>query len=233
VIAGLPDLPRWVEAHDLAAHPASWRRTLGAQGWCIGSERLQLICVWGEPTTAAIAELARELPAYTLLVPAECEEVARATCRATRRPIARAILHTLDDASTLPDYDGAAPLPAEASLAHLPLELAEELARARAAVTVWAAWVDGVPVSFAYAPARSTAWFSTAVDTAPGARQLGLATIVASAMIRAERAGGREPVWGATEDNVASLRIAMRLGFRAVDELWLVAPASAPPDPAA
>jgi hypothetical protein len=47
---------------------------------------------------------------------------------------------------------------------------------------------------------------------------------VAAALIRDERAQGREPVWGATEDNVASLRLARRLGFVATDELWLVTP---------
>ena len=56
-----------------------------------------------------------------------------------------------------------------------------------------------------------------------GARQLGLATIVSSAMIRHEIAQGRAPVWGADEGNVASLRLAARLGFQAVDEIWVAA----------
>ena len=59
------------------------------------------------------------------------------------------------------------------------------------------------------------------VDTLPGARQLGLATIVASTLIRDERRHGREPVWGADEHNHASLRLAARLGFVPVDELWV------------
>jgi hypothetical protein len=40
-------------------------------------------------------------------------------------------------------------------------------------------------------------------------------------MIRAERALGREPVWGAADGNHASLRLAARLGFVAVDALWV------------
>jgi predicted GNAT family acetyltransferase len=89
---------------------------------------------------------------------------------------------------------------------------------------VWAAWVDGEPVSFAYAPWRSASYFDVSVDTLPGVRQLGLATTVAAAMIRDERARGREPVWGADEHNGASLRLAKRLGFEAVDEIWVVPP---------
>ena len=43
-------------------------------------------------------------------------------------------------------------------------------------------------------------------------------------MIREERARGAEPVWGADEENHASLRLAARLGFVAVDEIWVCAP---------
>ena len=86
--------------------------------------------------------------------------------------------------------------------------------------------MEGEPVSFAYAPWRSAKWFDVSIDTLPGARQLGLATIVASAMIRDERTRGREPVWGADQGNTASLRLAKRLGFAAVDEIWVCAHAS-------
>lgn len=223
MIAGLPDLPRWVEAHDLAGDPDSWRRELGA-GLAIGADHDPLICIVGDASPAAVAELARAHPGHALLIAHERADVVGAL-RADGRPVIRAILHTLADPDTLPDYDGAAPLPAEASLAHLPPALAAELARARKRTPVWAAWVDGLPVSFAYASARSTAWFDISVDTVPGARQLGLATIVAAAMIRDERARGREPVWGATEDNPGSLRTAHRLGFAPVDELWVATPA--------
>ena len=214
----LPDLPRWVEAHDLARDPASWQRD-GCIGHDGGSE--PVICIYGPLPVDAVIALAAEHPQHTLLVPRERTDLVAAL----PRPVVRAILHTLPDPDTLPDYDGAAPLPVDASLAHLPDELRAELEDARTWATVWTAWLDGIPMSFAYAAALSAAWFDISVDTVPGARQLGLATIVASTMIRAERANGREPVWGATEDNIASLRLAARLGFVAVDELWVAAPA--------
>jgi hypothetical protein len=221
-MTGLPDLPRWVEAHGIAADPASWRRALGT-GFAVGHDRARLIVVGGDADVAACDELARTHTAYTMLFAIEREDLA-ASARTHGRVVVRAVLHTLPDPDALPELEGAYPLQPDASLAHLPLALADELSGARTDRTIWTAWVDGEPVSFAYAPWRSAAWFDVSVDTAPGARQLGLATVVATALIRDERAQGREPVWGATEDNVASLRLARRLGFVASDELWLVPP---------
>jgi L-amino acid N-acyltransferase YncA len=118
----------------------------------------------------------------------------------------------------MPDYEGAIPLPADAVL---PDALAAELGDARGRGEIWSAYVDGEPAAFAYAPWRSERWFDVSVDVIPGARQLGLGTIVAAAMIRHERAAGREPVWGADEDNHASLRLAARLGFVECDRIWV------------
>lgn len=217
----LPDVPRWVEAHGIAADPAGWRRPLGG-GFAVGSDTARLIVVAGEADPEAVRALALEHVKHTLLVAIEREDLA-AALRGGGRSIERAILHTLADPEALPDLEGAEPLPSDAPLGHLREELAAELAAARAGERpIWSAWVNGAPVSFAYAPWRSAGWFDVSVDVLPGARQLGLGTIVAAAMIRSERALGREPVWGADEHNAASLRLAKRLGFTAVDELWVV-----------
>ncbi|HWO19694.1 MAG TPA: GNAT family N-acetyltransferase [Kofleriaceae bacterium] len=218
----LPDQPRYVEAHGIAADPASWRRELGT-GFAVGSDRARLIVVCNEADPGATLRLARERPLYTFLL--MTDDLA-AALRGAGRGVVRAILHTLPDPAALPDLDGAAALAPDTSLAHTPEALAEELHAAHAYSTVWAAWVDGAPVSFAYAPWRSPRWFDVSVDTLAATRQLGLGTLVAAAMIRDERARGREPVWGADEHNLPSLRLARRLGFRAVDELWLAAPPS-------
>jgi hypothetical protein len=207
----LPDLPRWVEAHGIAADPEGWREELGG-GFIVGHDRARLIVVAGDVEPGEVAPLASR--PHVILV--EREELGLALGRRCER----AILHTLPDPAALPDYEGATPL----GDASAPPPLADELAWARTRGTIWSAWVDGAPVSFAYAPWRSASWFDVSVDTLPGARQLGLGTIVAAAMIRDERAHGREPVWGADEDNVASLRLARRLGFEPVDEIWVCAP---------
>jgi hypothetical protein len=224
----LPDLPRWIEAHGMAADPASWQRRLGG-GFAVGNDAARLVVVAGDAGAGQVAALARELPSHTMLFAIERADLAAAT----GREVVRALLHTLAGRSDaggpgpgnddLPDLEGAFPLPADASLAHLPAPLADELARVRAHRTIWTAWLDGVPVSFAYAPWRSARWFDVSVDTLPEARQLGLGRIVATAMIRGERAHGREPVWGADEGNTASLGLARSLGFVTVDALWVAA----------
>ena len=223
---GLPDVPRWIEAHGIAADPASWRRELGG-GFAVGSDRARLIVVAGDADAAALAALARALPSHTLLVAVERPDLAAAT----GRRVERALLHALPHApgsgppprpEDAPDADaGAVALPADASLAHLPQALAEELEAARPHRTIWTVFLDGLPVSFAYAPWRSARWFDVSVDTLPEARQLGLGRMAAVAMIRGEQALGRAPVWGADEGNAASLRLARALGFVEVDQLWV------------
>jgi hypothetical protein len=214
----LPDLPRWIEAHGIAADPASWRRALGA-GFAVGSDAARLVVVAGDADPAEVAALAREVPGHTMLFAIERADLAAASGRG----VVRALLLTLPDPSGLPELEGATPLPPEASLAHVPETLASELAAVRAQRTIWTAFLDGAPVSFAYAPWRSARWFDVSIDTLPEARQLGLGRLVAAAMIRDERAQGREPVWGADEGNAASLRLAHGLGFVKVDELWVAA----------
>ena len=204
----LPDLPRWVEAHGIAADPTSWRRELGA-GFALGSDRAKLIVIAGEVDTAAVRALAAELPRHAILV-------------GEGHGGERAILHTLPDPDALPELEGAVLLAPDAPLDHLQPALVEELRATRE--RVWCAWVDELPVAFAYAPWRSERWFDVSIDVDPSARQLGLGTIVATALIHDERARGREAVWGADEDNHASLALARRLGFVPVDELWVIAP---------
>jgi hypothetical protein len=206
----IPDIPRWVEAHGIAGDPDHWQEELG-NGYALGHDAAKLIVVIGDASPRALAALVSRFPQHTLLL----ESSALAP-----RPAQRAILHTLD--GEVPDLEGALPLPADAPL---PPALAEELTWARKrGTTIWTAYVDNEPVSFAYAPWRSERYFDVSVDTLPGARQLGLATITAAAMIRDEQAKGRQPVWGADEGNHASLRLAARLGFKAVDEIWVCAP---------
>jgi len=196
----LPDIPRWVEAHGIAADPTHWRRELGDGCYALGHDAMRLVVLVGEPPAVL------DLPST------------HAVLSTTPLPrSARAILHTLD--GDAPDFEGAVELPASAPL---PEYLATELTWARTRGPIWTCYVDGEPAAFAYAPWRSPTLFDVSVDVIPGARQLGLGTIVASALIAAERP--RRPVWGADEGNHASLRLAARLGFTPLDEIWVAPP---------
>ena len=204
----LPDVPRWVEAHGIAADPEHWRTPLGA-GFALGHDAAKLIVIAGDADVHALAALARAYPQHTLLLEKPS---------LVDRPTERAILHTLPEGAALPAGEGAVLLD---NAVALPEPLADELAWAKRRGPVFTVFLDGTAAAFAYAPWRSPKLFDVSVDTVIGARQLGLATIVAAAMIRHEMAQGRAPVWGADEGNVASLRLAARLGFVAVDEIWV------------
>jgi hypothetical protein len=219
ILALVPDLPRWVEARAmlLAGAPVA---AAGA-GSLVWSDEAALCAVVGDAAPDAVLAAAATRD-RTVLCALEREDLADAF-GARGYVVERATLHTLPDPAALPDDDVVAPLPPDIDLAHLPAPLADEIRRATA--VVYAAWVDGLPVAFAHAPWRTERWFDVAVDTLPGARQLGLATRTAAAMIRAERALGREPVWGAADSNLPSLRLAARLGFVADDALWVCSPA--------
>ena len=222
----LPDEPRWVEAHGIAGDPRGWTRQLGGGGGgglALGHDTAKLIVI-ANVTPAAVTALAREHPHHTMLVVAE--PLVQALHEAGRSPV-RALIHTLPDPLVVPELEGAVALPDTATLDHIPAALAEELddVRATSRGPIWTCFVDGDPVAFAYAPWRSAKWFDVSVDTLPAARQLGLGTIVAAAMIQHECAGReRMPVWGADEDNAASLRLAKRLGFVEIDHLWVAPP---------
>lgn len=219
----LPDEPRYVEAHGMARDPGSWSRPLG-RGFAIGNDAARLIVLLGDVGADDAIAVARAHPHHAVLCMTEALGEA---LRGAGRGVERAILYGLPEPGALPDLEGAARATEDTSLEHLPAGLAEELAAPLARGELWAVWVDGEPVSFAYAPWRSERWFDVSVDTLASARQLGLGQIVASAMIHDERARGREPVWGANEGNVASRRLADRLGFAAIDELWVAAPGMA------
>ena len=219
----VPDEPAWVEARAMALDDDAWAAPAGVGGWVVGSDTARLMVAIGAADPVVIVEALKARTGWTMLAATAREDLV-AAARAVGRVAARALIHTLADADALPPSDGASLLGKDDDISHLAPALVEELTSARdRGRPVYTARVDGVPASFAYAPWRSERWFDVSVDTAPGYRQLGLATVVASAMIRGERALGREAVWGADEDNDGSLRLAARLGFQRVADLWVIA----------
>ncbi|MEO8844584.1 MAG: GNAT family N-acetyltransferase [Kofleriaceae bacterium] len=208
MISELPDIPRWVEANGIAADRDGWRAPVGG-GYALGHDAAKLIVLAGELDPEDVARFRTGYPHHTFLF--SSDELRGAFTRSTR-----AILHTLEDPDSLPAYEGAIVFTGE------PPD--PELAWAATRGPIWTTYVDDVASAFAYAPWRTAKLFDVSIDVIPTARQLGLGTIVAAAMIRDECARGLEPVWGADEGNIASLRLAKRLGFVAVDELWVAPP---------
>jgi GNAT superfamily N-acetyltransferase len=110
-------------------------------------------------------------------------------------------------------------LGAEEPLDHLPVGLRFEIGHARMIAPVAVAVVDAMPVSFCYPCWTTETLWDVSIDTLDGYRRRGLAARTARFMIDLMRDEGREPVWGAMQSNVASLELARRLGFAAVDEI--------------
>jgi RimJ/RimL family protein N-acetyltransferase len=97
------------------------------------------------------------------------------------------------------------------SLDHLPQELLDELHAGDCPIL--AGFVGGVAVGFAYCASMTETLADISIDTIESYRRRGIATAVVSQLIDGIVAGGRSPVWGAVEDNVASLALAASLGF--------------------
>jgi RimJ/RimL family protein N-acetyltransferase len=105
------------------------------------------------------------------------------------------------------------PLAATDLLDGLPEELREEIAFACRDTRILAAVVEGQLVSFSYV-VQSTLHADMSIDTVEQYRNRGIATAVAGAMLEEVAESGKTPVWGALDSNLASLRLAEKLGFR-------------------
>jgi GNAT superfamily N-acetyltransferase len=77
-------------------------------------------------------------------------------------------------------------------------------------------------VRLAYVPWQTETLCDLSIDTLEAYRRRGLAAATASRLIERVRASGKEPVWGALEDNAPSLALAKRLGFVPVDRLFVL-----------
>ena len=88
--------------------------------------------------------------------------------------------------------------------------------------TVAAAVVDGRIVGSAHTTAQTDRYADIGVGTDEQWRRRGFATAAASIVARRIQESGRIPVWSCGEDNLASLRVAQKLGFKEVSRLAYV-----------
>ena len=82
--------------------------------------------------------------------------------------------------------------------------------------------VDGQIVGTAHTAAVTGAYAEIGVAVDEAWRRRGFATASASIVARRMRETGRTPVWSCGEDNMASLRVARKLGFEEVSRLTYV-----------
>jgi predicted GNAT family acetyltransferase len=90
---------------------------------------------------------------------------------------------------------------------------------------VAAAIVTRAVVSIAFASARTAGHADVGVATLESWRGRGLATAAASLVAARIQAEGQAPVWSAGEGNLASLRVAEKIGFVEIGRRTYVIPA--------
>jgi len=91
--------------------------------------------------------------------------------------------------------------------------------------TVAGAVKAGRVVAVALTGALSERYADVGVFTVPAFRRQGFATAAASIVARRVQDAGRIPVWSTGEDNIASIRVAQKLGFVETSRLVYVIPA--------
>jgi GNAT superfamily N-acetyltransferase len=231
----LPDTPRWIETRAMlrSGHAAVFGGASVADGFAMRMLHgaFSVVSVVGCPASRAIVSaLEGVTPMTPLLAQADnadyvertlIEDASTADSRGWHRE--RVIIHAMTSVPALAPLEPGATirLLTEAdALDRLPAGLRFEIGHAVLAAPIAAAFVDGAAVSFCYPCWTTESLWDVSIDTIPQYRRRGLAPHVVHFMIAQQAKEGREPVWGAIESNGVSLRLAARLGFAPVDELY-------------
>lgn len=228
--ATLPDLPRWVEVRSMLlcgrGEVYGWEET-GAGNFVIRDPEAKLIAVLGRPARTAIqAAAARQSQQGALITALENRSYVAAALPAWGAETAT--LHLLKDetrvATARRDAVRLLTLAEVESLGHVPTLLKEELVTAARWSPIATVCADQLPVSFCYAGAQTESLWDISIDTLPEYRRRGYVASCVAFLIERFRAQGLQPVWGAVASNVASMRLAAKLGFVPVDQIVVFEP---------
>ena len=236
--ASLPDLPRWVAPRGLLLE----RRCdilLGPEGKRSAG---YLVLEHGGPEAFAVhrpvASLVTQLdqlgsPAERILVPIESAEPWRALLPGWREQAAVVHVHPAPASLPRPAHPTRFLTLADVSaLDDLPAGLASELEQALSRGPVAAAFDGARPVAFCHAAYRTESWFDLSIDTLAEHRRQGFATAAAAHLIHHLLSQGKKPVWGALDADTASIAMAKKYGFRAVDRMMMFSAPRAASGPA-
>jgi GNAT superfamily N-acetyltransferase len=224
--ARLPDLPRLVETRAMLLSGACEVIGDTSRGdYLVRSLDAGVAAVVGHPRSALVCEAAARGGVIDVLCAEDAVDGALAALPGWRSQ--PAVIHALPRAHALPSPPAAADVRLLGAcdvvpLRHVPTPLREELAAARQRSPCAVGFVEGYAASFAYVPWQTETLCDLSIDTLPAYRRLGLGSATTCVLIEHVRGLGKQPVWGALEGNVASLALATRLGFVAVDRLFVL-----------
>jgi GNAT superfamily N-acetyltransferase len=223
VIALIADEPRWVEIRNLllSGRARVEVATTAPPAFTVVRADIAQGGVVGRPPHRAIQMMAASAEEI-LVEPEHAEWVAAALPEWT---FEQATLHVLGGNPALPVVPRGA---VRAASRHdltawpgIPADLRRELLEAEEETRVFAAFADDRPAAFCYAGAVTERLWDVSIDTLEPFRRQGLATLCAAFVIDYMRAAGREPVWGSLASNVASARLATKLGFVPADTIFV------------
>jgi GNAT superfamily N-acetyltransferase len=224
LLARLPDEPRWAETRWLLAS-GEGRGHADGDGAVVVARRLPLAAVVGRPAPALLRELVDAAPTdLELIVQAEDHDHVRAALNGWTTTWAR--LHRWPDGRPLPsppaDIEVVVSEPPSRALLAALSDDARRWARPARAMALHL--VDGRPVSLCIALAVTETLWDVGVETDPAHRRRGWATACFATLAHHLAADGLRPMWGAAEDNAASLALAASLGFVPDGRIALLAP---------
>lgn len=232
--SALPDLPRWVAPRGLLLEQRcevlfgpEGRRGAGYLVLEHGGPKAFAV---NRPSAALVAQL-RLLgePVASVLSPIESAEPWRELLPGWREQPVIVHVHPAPAALPRPTHPTRyLTLEDLEAFAALPPALSAELRRALARGPVAAAFDGTRAVSFCHAAYRTESWFDLAIDTLESHRRAGFASSSAGHLIHDLLAQGKKPVWGALDADTASIAMAKKYGFRAVDRMMVFSAPAAP-----
>ena len=223
--AALPDAPCWVETRALLlSGEAVVRHSAHADGALVLDPALPAGYLVGRANAPLLRDVLNNVAEdFELVVQIDALDDAHAALPGWT--VAPATIHAL--ASPWPAESAAAPgVVISAPPQQRWIELvpdAEEMRRyAALADAIALRVVDGDVVAVCAAGDVTESLWDVGIDTLDGHRRQGHATAAFGALAAHMAARGRQPVWGAEDDNVASMAMAARLGFEPAGRLAIL-----------
>ncbi len=222
----LPDIPRWVETRGLllSGRGEVFAAENAAADFVVRALNGKLICVVAKPARHFIeGAIDKSSNAVEVLTVVENREHLASILMGWQQ--SPAVIHLLPETVRITLSNSAIikvlQKPAIIRIYDQAPQLSEELQEALNFTEVAAVIAAEQPVSFCYAGAETETLWDISIDTLPDYRRRGYAEQCVKFMISHMGKRGRQPVWGAEESNIASLKLAEKLGFKPVDQVFL------------